>query len=347
MQPREICALLRRASSISSGGPGKSRSAGPGASTPSTRCPTRAGSPTAPAAPLTPADDDCAARTTTTGPGAGHVGGQPQGQRRVAGLHHHRHPRPALFRQVRSARRARARHRRRSGRHAPVPRARLLTCRRPTSPRCAARISRSRPDATVRTRTGGPRPMHQVGHRRAAAPGASQCRRHLPRHRRTEALAGRPLDGFLYEGPAPTIRTTSCRTRTGASCAGLRVFSAWVNHTDAKAINSLDTLVTENGRTYVRHHLHRLQRHARQRRHRPARAPRRLRVPRRDRARQEGAAGLRLLCPAVDDDRLSRRTAASAGSSRTRSCPSRGARACRTRPTSDRGRTIPSGRRAS
>ena len=34
------------------------------------------------------------------------------------------------------------------------------------------------------------------------------------------------------------------------------MFSAWVNHTDAKAINSLDTLiVTENGRSLVRHHL--------------------------------------------------------------------------------------------
>ena len=36
---------------------------------------------------------------------------------------------------------------------------------------------------------------------------------------------------------------------------GLRVFSAWVNHTDAKAINSLDTLVSEGGRSFVRHHL--------------------------------------------------------------------------------------------
>jgi hypothetical protein len=33
------------------------------------------------------------------------------------------------------------------------------------------------------------------------------------------------------------------------------VFAAWLNHVDAKAINSLDTLVTENGRSYVRHNL--------------------------------------------------------------------------------------------
>jgi hypothetical protein len=33
------------------------------------------------------------------------------------------------------------------------------------------------------------------------------------------------------------------------------VFAAWLNHVDAKAINSLDTLITENGRSFVRHHL--------------------------------------------------------------------------------------------
>jgi hypothetical protein len=36
---------------------------------------------------------------------------------------------------------------------------------------------------------------------------------------------------------------------------GYGVFAAWLNHVDAKAINSLDTLVTENGRSFVRHHL--------------------------------------------------------------------------------------------
>jgi hypothetical protein len=36
---------------------------------------------------------------------------------------------------------------------------------------------------------------------------------------------------------------------------GYGVFAAWLNHVDAKSINSLDTLVTENGRQVVRHHL--------------------------------------------------------------------------------------------
>jgi hypothetical protein len=33
------------------------------------------------------------------------------------------------------------------------------------------------------------------------------------------------------------------------------VFSAWLNHVDTKSINSMDTLITENGRSYVRHNL--------------------------------------------------------------------------------------------
>ena len=33
------------------------------------------------------------------------------------------------------------------------------------------------------------------------------------------------------------------------------MFSAWLNHTDAKAINSMDTLITQNGRAIVRHNL--------------------------------------------------------------------------------------------
>jgi hypothetical protein len=36
---------------------------------------------------------------------------------------------------------------------------------------------------------------------------------------------------------------------------GLHVFCAWLNHTDAKALNSMDVLVTENGRRFVRHYL--------------------------------------------------------------------------------------------
>jgi hypothetical protein len=36
---------------------------------------------------------------------------------------------------------------------------------------------------------------------------------------------------------------------------GLRVFAAWLNHDDARAINTIDTLVEDEGRRYIRHYL--------------------------------------------------------------------------------------------
>jgi hypothetical protein len=36
---------------------------------------------------------------------------------------------------------------------------------------------------------------------------------------------------------------------------GLYVFAAWLNHTDAKSLNSLDVVVTEEGRRFVKHYL--------------------------------------------------------------------------------------------
>ena len=53
----------------------------------------------------------------------------------------------------------------------------------------------------------------------------------------------------------PTTRTTSCRTSTAASSAAARVFGAWLNHDDSRGINSLDMLVQEQDRRYVKHYM--------------------------------------------------------------------------------------------
>jgi hypothetical protein len=66
---------------------------------------------------------------------------------------------------------------------------------------------------------------------------------------------GAPLEGFLYEGTRKDDPNDIVPHEDRRELRGLRVFSAWVNHTDAKAINSLDTLVSESGRSVVRHHL--------------------------------------------------------------------------------------------
>lgn len=110
------------------------------------------------------------------------------------------------------------------------------------------------PDAQVRTLGRGRRRMRQ-----------SDIDEQLGRAHRSpdgtyrivagERLLGTSIEGFKYEGTRPDDPNDVIPHEDRRELRGLRVFSAWLNHTDAKAINSLDTLVTEGGRSFVRHHL--------------------------------------------------------------------------------------------
>jgi len=70
-----------------------------------------------------------------------------------------------------------------------------------------------------------------------------------------EAIDGQTLEGFLYTGTRPDDPNDVVPHENRRELRGLRVFSAWVNHTDAKAINSLDVLVQQSGKSIVRHYL--------------------------------------------------------------------------------------------
>ena len=120
-----------------------------------------------------------------------------------------------------------------------------------------------------------------------------------------EAAPGTPLEGFKYEGTRSDDPNDVIPHEDRRELRGLRVFSAWVNHTDAKAINSLDTLMSRRRPQSSPASSDRLQRRARQRRHWTARAPRRLRVHRRNRPGRAGSFWIWFRHPAVDDDRLS------------------------------------------
>jgi len=71
----------------------------------------------------------------------------------------------------------------------------------------------------------------------------------------SKAVSGKPVGPFLYEGTRSDDPNDVVPHEHRRELRGLRVFSAWTNHVDSKAVNSLDTLVTENGRQVVRHHL--------------------------------------------------------------------------------------------
>jgi hypothetical protein len=68
-------------------------------------------------------------------------------------------------------------------------------------------------------------------------------------------LPGKILGEFRYDGTRPDDPNDTVPHEHRRELRALRVFGAWTNLTDLKAANTLDTLLTENGRTRVRHYL--------------------------------------------------------------------------------------------
>lgn len=71
----------------------------------------------------------------------------------------------------------------------------------------------------------------------------------------SRALDGVPVGRIRFHDTRPDDPNDVVPHQHRRELRGYGVFAAWLNHVDAKAINSLDTLVTENGRSFVRHHL--------------------------------------------------------------------------------------------
>jgi hypothetical protein len=71
----------------------------------------------------------------------------------------------------------------------------------------------------------------------------------------SKALPGKPIGRIRFFDTRPDDPNDVVPHEDRRELRGYGVFAAWLNHVDAKAINSLDTLITENGRSYVRHHL--------------------------------------------------------------------------------------------
>jgi hypothetical protein len=68
-------------------------------------------------------------------------------------------------------------------------------------------------------------------------------------------IPGKVLGGFQYDGTRPDDPNDLVPHEHHRELRALRAFGAWTNLTDLKASNTLDTLVTENGRTIVKHYL--------------------------------------------------------------------------------------------
>jgi hypothetical protein len=68
-------------------------------------------------------------------------------------------------------------------------------------------------------------------------------------------LPGKVLGGYLFQGTRPDDPNDVVEHEHRRDLRALRIFGAWTNLTDLKAANTLDTLVSENGRTVVKHYL--------------------------------------------------------------------------------------------
>jgi hypothetical protein len=71
----------------------------------------------------------------------------------------------------------------------------------------------------------------------------------------TKAVPGRVLGPHKYFGTRPDDPNDVIPHEHRRELRGYRVFCAWLNHDDSRSLNSLDTYVSEGGRSYVKHYL--------------------------------------------------------------------------------------------
>ena len=71
----------------------------------------------------------------------------------------------------------------------------------------------------------------------------------------SKALEGKPVGRIRFFDTRPDDPNDIVPHEHRRELRGYGVFAAWLDHVDAKAINSLDTLVTRDGRSFVRHNL--------------------------------------------------------------------------------------------
>jgi hypothetical protein len=68
-------------------------------------------------------------------------------------------------------------------------------------------------------------------------------------------LPGKDVGRFRYYGVRPDDPNDIFPHEHRRELRGLAVFATWLNHDDSRAVNTLDTLVRDESRTLVRHHL--------------------------------------------------------------------------------------------
>ena len=71
----------------------------------------------------------------------------------------------------------------------------------------------------------------------------------------SKALEGRPVGGFRFYGTRSDDPNDVIPHEHRRELRAYGTFAAWVNHVDSKSINTLDTVIEQDGRSVVRHNL--------------------------------------------------------------------------------------------
>jgi hypothetical protein len=71
----------------------------------------------------------------------------------------------------------------------------------------------------------------------------------------SKGLAGRPVGAFRFYGVRSDDPNDVIPHEHRRELRAYGTFAAWVNHVDSKSINTLDTVIEQDGRQVVRHHL--------------------------------------------------------------------------------------------
>ena len=119
------------------------------------------------------------------------------------------------------------------------------------TPRSSFRVSEG---AKIQGADGAPRSMNELDlddilERSPRAPDGTM------RFLASLALEGKPLGPFKFQGVRADDPNDIVPHEDRRDLRGLHVFAAWLNHTDSKANNTLDTLVERDGVRFIRHHL--------------------------------------------------------------------------------------------
>ena len=109
-------------------------------------------------------------------------------------------------------------------------------------------------DARLKARSGGERQMTIEDVRRLLKYQPRQADGTI-RALASRWVPGKVVGSFRFTGTRPDDPNDIYPHELRRELRGLRVFSAWLNHDDARSINSIDSYVEVDGRRFIRHYL--------------------------------------------------------------------------------------------